>query len=471
MKKSKSKEVERVQDDIEQIVENLDPAVRARWFGYKPTSSSSRKDQYSPLSSPNKPSTSKTPKRKKPAVDENDIDIVLDSDPDIEFVPHPQKKQRCTSPEIEDDNNDDSVEMSCYLYVETPPPAILHVRKGPSKPLAPKTTELGPFLFNSSIKYPDFLRILADGCPKKSLANTTAYDVMVKSLKDRKKDYVFSVYMAPPTAVKRELPWIESNNGGSTLDFGYNLEEATSNSVKSIRDQISTIDASSNTELNELLEKYPIDNNPLFPGKRIFHNETGYFDLSDIKLRVWAVAKANGTATIEKPPASNHFFKNQTIQPPRASGLPAPAPSAQAVDNASPNLLQLLLGQPHLLQQMINPFHQPLPNPYASYMQYPSLPHPPFGLPLPHPQAPQAVESPPVELPRDISLEEYFERYKLNPDDRRILIELGYVPGHDGIKDLDAATWEVTKVAPLAKARILRQHGTFLKDVEKGLWN
>ncbi|KAJ7750169.1 hypothetical protein B0H14DRAFT_3513460 [Mycena olivaceomarginata] len=82
------------------------------------------------------------------------------------------------------------------------------------------------------------------------------------------------------------------------------------------RDNDSKIDASSNKELNELLEKYPIDNNPLFTGKRIFHNETGYFDLSDIKLRVWVVAKANSTATIDKLPPT-------TFSKTKPSSLPA----------------------------------------------------------------------------------------------------------------------------------------------------
>ncbi|KAJ7906135.1 hypothetical protein B0H13DRAFT_1880820 [Mycena leptocephala] len=33
----------------------------------------------------------------------------------------------------------------------------------------------------------------------------TAFEVMTTSLKERHKDYVFSVYMRPPTPVKREL--------------------------------------------------------------------------------------------------------------------------------------------------------------------------------------------------------------------------------------------------------------------------
>ena len=52
-----------------------------------------------------------------------------------------------------------------------------------------------------------------------------------------------------------------------------------------------SIDAASNKDLNKLLEAYPIDNDPCFHGKRVFHNETGYFDLTDMKLHVWAVAK------------------------------------------------------------------------------------------------------------------------------------------------------------------------------------
>jgi hypothetical protein len=238
--------------------------------------------------------------------------------------------------------------MSVYLYVETPPPPALNVRKRATRPPPTQTTELGPYIFNSSINYTDFLRILADGCctktanlaidtlqwkfdrpgnaQKKPLSTKTAFDVMIQSLKDRHKDYVFSVYMRPPLPVKKELvrqsttlpldpltrhfqPWTQEaeNVGGKALDFEYNVENAIPNSVKSIREQIVrhfltlificnlslyqvSIDTASNKELNELLEAYPIDNHPHFAGKRIYHNEVGFFDLTDIKLRVWAVA-------------------------------------------------------------------------------------------------------------------------------------------------------------------------------------
>ncbi|KAJ6536046.1 hypothetical protein B0H19DRAFT_1079579 [Mycena capillaripes] len=185
-----------------------------------------------------------------------------------------------------------------------------------------------------------------------------------------------------------------------------------------------------------------------------------YVKQSKVKLRVWAVAKAKGDATIDKPPASSHFFKNQTIKPPRPSGLPVPPVPAE---NAQNPLLQMLLGQPSALQQLINPYQLkfPHPNPHGQPLPYgspqiPNLPTPHHhGLPpAAHPYAP---ESSPIELPREISLEEYFERYKLNAEDRRVLSELGYVPGDEGIKNLDTASWQARKVLLLAKARILPQ--------------
>jgi hypothetical protein len=84
--------------------------------------------------------------------------------------------------------------------------------------------------------------------------------------------------------------------------------------------------------------------------------------------------------------------------------------------------------------------------------------------PAPLPPAPQAAEAAAIELPREISLDKYCERYKVNPEDRRVLTEIGYIPGDNGIKDLDADAWATTKVLALAKARISRQHTAFLKE-------
>jgi hypothetical protein len=70
-----------------------------------------------------------------------------------------------------------------------------------------------------------------------------------------------------------------------------------------------------------------------------------------------------------------------------------------------------------------------------------------------------------------MSPDKYFDRYKLNAEDRRVLIELGYVPSDHGIRELGDDVWQATKVLPLAKAQFLCQHTAFLGDASKGLWD
>ncbi|KAJ6465258.1 hypothetical protein DFH09DRAFT_1381957 [Mycena vulgaris] len=503
MTKSKNKEVKGVTDDVRAVVEGLDPAVRNRWFRYVPQASSSKKNEnYTPISSPEKsPKKTKTSKRKADTVKAEATEYTLESDSSVEILdnsPRPKKKKRSKVPAAASDD-DDPVEMVFCVYVETPAPAILNVRKGNQKPLPPKTTTLGPYEFISSISYPDFLRVVADGCrtkpanldrnsmqwkydrpasaKPKPLTNETGFTVMIKQLKARHKDYAFNVFMSPPNAVKEELPWIrlgaeqdDGNDGGGPPDFDYNIDDLKAGgSVLSIRDQIAGIDSASNEQFNQLLEKYPINNSPLFPGKRIYHNETGYFDLTDIKLRVWAVAMAKGQATIDKAPASSHFFKSQIIRPKNVSAVPE-----LSVPSFDP-LVNMFMMNP-MLQMMNNP-----QNPAMSYPPYPYMQHPHhapphhYGYPaLPPAPAPALAPQPqpqPVVLPREIMLDEYCDRYAVNADDRRVLTELGYTPGDEGLLELDASVWATTKVLPLAKGRILRQHAKFIRDVSEGLWS
>jgi hypothetical protein len=53
-----------------------------------------------------------------------------------------------------------------------------------------------------------------------------------------------------------------------------------------------SIDNASASHMNELLERYPMGNNPLFgPTKRIFSNGDRHWELNDLRLRLWGVAK------------------------------------------------------------------------------------------------------------------------------------------------------------------------------------
>ncbi|KAJ7865713.1 hypothetical protein B0H14DRAFT_2573705 [Mycena olivaceomarginata] len=225
-RKSKNPEVLKVAQDIQEIVEGLDPAVANRWFHYKPNARSSKQQEnYSPLPSPEK----LPQKRKAEAVKSEPIDLSLDSDDSdcaAASSSHTAKKtKRSTSTDADDL---DAVEMSFCVYVETPPPPILSTRKANTKPLPTKTTTLGPFECMSSFTFPEFLDIIATA-------------LMVKALIDRRKDYIFSIFMAPPRFVKVELPWKESGDEGPKvpLNFEYGIDDLHGGgSVLSIRDQL-----------------------------------------------------------------------------------------------------------------------------------------------------------------------------------------------------------------------------------------
>ncbi|KAJ7460444.1 hypothetical protein B0H11DRAFT_2198948 [Mycena galericulata] len=388
--------------------------------------------------------------------------------------------------------------MTVYLYVQASPPPLVQVRRNTAaKAPAPKITPVGPFLFQSSLSYADFLAMLAKGCrtkanhlpvnsmewkfdcptnsAKKPLSNADGYTAMIKTVKDRRKDFVFSVYMPPPSVVKSELPWHtidraegdedDGNGGGPLLDFEYNVDELTapSSSSLSIREQIAGIDAASNPHLQELLERYPVDNSPLFPGKRIYHNETGYFELNDIKLRVWAVAKAKGAATLDRPPNSNHFMKSQTICPPTT---PVPPPVALMLSQPKTSLLS----NDSLMLRLLLLNTNPLLGMQLQSNIFPPLPALPPAPPTPAVISPPSVATP-IKLPCEITIEEYCDSYQIKDDERRVLKELGYIPGDIGLTELTADDWAATKISPLGKGRILRQHAAFLKDVSDGAWD
>ncbi|KAJ7687082.1 hypothetical protein B0H14DRAFT_2654034 [Mycena olivaceomarginata] len=118
-----ARRVQRVQNDIEEIVEGLDPAVRNRWFVYKPKASTSRQQEnFSPMHSPEKPPS------KKRTVKQEPIDLSLDSDDEEVSLSPPRNKKKRKS--VEDDEDDESIKISFTIEVETPAPPILSVRQG-----------------------------------------------------------------------------------------------------------------------------------------------------------------------------------------------------------------------------------------------------------------------------------------------------------------------------------------------------
>ncbi|KAJ7927072.1 hypothetical protein B0H13DRAFT_2312852 [Mycena leptocephala] len=249
------------------------PEARTRWFAFNPNASGSSKYQenISPLPSPQKPQH----RSKRRTADDNikteHIDLSLDSDDDVQVLsspnkgvaffeddndndschdrPPPRKKTKSSVAAQSDEEDDDSVDMSFFIEVETPAPPLLSVRTKNTKPPAPKTTLLGLFEFSSSISYPNFIRIVAQACRtqtenlRRPLTNAVGLGIAIKTLKERKKDYAFTLFMAPPSPIKAELPWLTNSNEddpAGPLDFGFSIDELTApgNSTLSLREQI-----------------------------------------------------------------------------------------------------------------------------------------------------------------------------------------------------------------------------------------
>ncbi|KAJ7458716.1 hypothetical protein B0H11DRAFT_1924714 [Mycena galericulata] len=101
---------------------------------------------------------------------------------------------------------------------------------------------------------------------------------------------------------------------------------------------------------------------------------------------------------------------------------------------------------------------------------FPPLPPLPPAPPTPAVISPPSAATP-IKLTREITIEEYCDRYQINDDERRVLEELEYIPGDVGLTELTADDWATTKISPLGKGRILRQHAAFLKDVSDGAWD
>ncbi|KAJ7868717.1 hypothetical protein B0H14DRAFT_3441024 [Mycena olivaceomarginata] len=110
--KSKNKEVQCVQEDIQDVINGLDPSTRMRWFAYKPHASSSKhQENFSPLPSPEKPVRRTSTRRTEDSdVKTEPIDLSLDSDDNFQIVSPPRPKKRSATPwsgdAIDDDDDD-----------------------------------------------------------------------------------------------------------------------------------------------------------------------------------------------------------------------------------------------------------------------------------------------------------------------------------------------------------------------------
>ncbi|KAF8430636.1 hypothetical protein L210DRAFT_3651662 [Boletus edulis BED1] len=83
------------------------------------------------------------------------------------------------------------------------------------------------------------------------------------------------------------------------------------------KQQIDQLQNGFTVEQKQLEDQFPIRNHILFPDKRVYTKNGLFWDLTSLRLDVWAAAIPHGRAMLNDPPMSNLFTKTQTVKPRR----------------------------------------------------------------------------------------------------------------------------------------------------------
>ncbi|KAJ7034799.1 hypothetical protein C8F04DRAFT_1346936 [Mycena alexandri] len=336
---------------------------------------------------------------------------------DEEESPKERKKKKRKLTTDDEDNED---ELTAYIRVLKPQPPPPPTVRGRSRSAKPNSSELpyvtrGPFTFDpDSTTFDDFMSLMSDAlpCPVANivldktewkpqtpmnraflpLGGTGGFGALKKQMK-KSKDKTLIVFWdvkgdnnvgggageaGPSNAVAKEED--------KTFDFSQ-LE--TTSTEDSVGQQKLTFDQAIASHLEELQDRWPVNE----AGQRIYTDDKGFkWDLTPIRLNVWAAHKAQGMATVDKPPTSAQFdIKNRIkIQPVPSVPVtvqPIPPPAAAPVTAVTDQILALALS---MLQQQQ---HQPVPMPIVPVapVQPPSNPIPD---PSPVPSAPPSPAKP-----------------------------------------------------------------------------
>ncbi|KAJ7018013.1 hypothetical protein C8F04DRAFT_1243593 [Mycena alexandri] len=317
------------------------------------------------------------------------------------------------------------------------------------------------------------------------LGGTSGFGAMKKQMK-KSKDKTLIVVMPGHRKPADNLParfllWIyfwdmkgDNNVGGGAGEAGpsnavakeedktFDFSQLETSTEDSVGQQKLTFDQAIASHLEELQDRWPVNE----AGQRIYTDDKGFkWDLTPIRLNVWAAHKARGTATVDKPPTSAQFdIKNRIkIQPVPSVPVtvqPVPPPAAAPVTAVTDQILALALS---MLQQQQ---HQPVPMPIV-----PVTPVQPPSNPIPDPSpVPSAPPSPAKHLHRPVSLLVFCTHYEI-PQYMERLEKLEYEPGDKGIKSLTREEWQTfAGFGKLAWNKVLSKHQQFLDDVRAGFW-
>ncbi|KAJ7203861.1 hypothetical protein GGX14DRAFT_569903 [Mycena pura] len=507
-KRKRNPEVEQIGIDIQEIVEKTPGAEK--WFQgpRKPA-----KKPRAPKPRPKSKAKNTAPKPRKKVVparvrslsphvpvagpsNSNDIEISSDSDDDYLFgfhsllSPRSQHHKPATfhfkadslsyhksvtpSPETAQTYEDEERARECTVYVYVSKPGAAAPIRGKAPP--PVVAERGPFFFPLNATFSMFCGHLstAAGCRVAALNLPFVQWNTVISVKERKKDLTIEIHMPPPLLLAADLPY-ETDDYKPPDSF----EELDAPVPSSVHQQMATLDVAAAPVMEQLREQYPVGNHPAFANKRIFTDPKfpdRHWELSDIRIRVWAAHILQGKASLTAQPKSAHFSEDQRIRQPRdttraptvpaiAVAQPLPTPATPAATSPTDLILLMLAQQFSANNRNLAPI--PIPATPVT-VPYPATPVTAPTTPTRAIRQSIPAASPTVALPRDVSVHEFCERYSISALDESRLLDLEFAPGDRNIVHLGKEDWGEVGFKRLSWLRILDAHKQFLMDIRTG---
>ncbi|KAI6002064.1 hypothetical protein EDD15DRAFT_1578607 [Pisolithus albus] len=164
----------------------------------------------------------------------------------------------------------------------------------------------------------------AQNAPKKTIADHSGYEALLDAVKAKRATANIVVWLYTPKPLNDE-EWDEGGPDGIAKPFSVDrtMDNTSSEPGLSHKGQIESMAAQSSEARLMLLDKYPPGNVKMFPLKRVWHDTKNnrYFELTPIRLQVWAAAIANHKDGVgfETPPHSAHFADSGKLKVPTNS--------------------------------------------------------------------------------------------------------------------------------------------------------
>jgi len=260
-----------------------------------------------------------------------------------------KKKKGASKTAIFDIDEDEEVaepplqSITAHLHLETSVEVVGRARGKSVTTTSTKLTQCPPFIFMVKDSFNSFIDAVADAAQTmpwhlttsrlrwrfetpanlqpKLLTNEVGYTAMINAVKSRRKDQVIFLYIPQPVSHEQVCrltdlhayidllqPAVEETKGRKRAGGGtVELDDESSPSNSSLKTQIVSfvfllcmglkfcqdwLQNRAGSELKELQEKYPIGNHPRFPTKRIYASGGLFWELTSLRLQVWANAIA-----------------------------------------------------------------------------------------------------------------------------------------------------------------------------------